>query len=64
MDMLLKVLVVLLLLSIFYALGSALYYLIKDGGQSPKMVKALIWRLSISLLLFIIIVVTLFFNWI
>lgn len=64
MDIVLKILVGLLLISIFYALGSALYYLVKDGGQSPNMIKALIWRLGLSLVLFVIILITFILHWV
>lgn len=64
MEMILKILVILLLVSIFYALGSALYYLVKEGGQSPKIVKALMWRLGLSLLLFVLILITFLLHWV
>lgn len=52
-----KVIIVLFLLSIVYALASALYFLIKDTGNSNRMVKALTWRIGISLVLFMLLMV-------
>jgi hypothetical protein len=52
--MIFKLLVIALLLSILYALGSALFALLQSGGNSDRMVKALTVRISLSLGLFIL----------
>lgn len=52
-----KVIIVLFLLSILYSLGSALYYLIKGQGKSTLIVKALTWRIGLSVVLFIFLMV-------
>lgn len=53
--MLFKLLVIALLLSILYALGSALFALVRSGGSSDnRMVKALTFRIALSLGLFIL----------
>ena len=57
-----KILVVVFLIAIFYSLGSGLYYLIRDGGQSPRLVKALIWRLILSLVLFAILLLAFYLG--
>jgi hypothetical protein len=49
----LKILVVIMLLLIGFNLFSALYYLMK-GDTGTKTVKALTWRISLSLLLFLL----------
>jgi hypothetical protein len=49
-----KVLVILFLLVILGSLGSALYYLIQDKGQSERTVKALTVRIALSIALFIL----------
>ncbi|MFM9914116.1 MAG: twin transmembrane helix small protein [Methylophilaceae bacterium] len=51
--MLIKLLIVIMLLLIGYNLFSALYYLMK-GDSSTKTVKALTWRISLSLGLFLL----------
>jgi len=48
----LKVVVVLFLFFILASLASALYYLVKDKGQGMRAVKSLTIRISLSMLLF------------
>jgi cytochrome bd-type quinol oxidase subunit 2 len=55
--MIFKLLVIALLLSILYALGSALFALLKSNGNSERMVRALTVRISLSLGLFILLMV-------
>ncbi len=62
--MILKIVLVLLLLFIIYSLGSALFYLIKDGGKSDRVVKALTWRIGLSLLVFILLIIGASLGWI
>ena len=50
----LKILAILLMLLIVYSLGSALYYMVKDGGNSTRMVRSLTIRIALSLILFVI----------
>jgi hypothetical protein len=52
----LRSLIILFLLSIAWALGSALYYLLKPGAANSNMSKALTVRISLSVILFLIIV--------
>jgi len=49
-----KILVVLFLIVILGSLGSALYYLVRDRGQSDRAVRALTWRIVLSITLFIL----------
>lgn len=55
--MLIKVAIVVVLLVIIASLFSALYFLVKDKGNSGRTVKALTIRISISILLFIALVI-------
>lgn len=64
MPLYFKIIVVIFLIGIFYALGSGLYYLIREGGQSPRLVKMLFWRLALSFLLFAILLVAYAFGFI
>jgi len=49
-----KIIIFVMLLLILLALGSGLYYLMKDRGQSNRTVKALAWRVILSFVLFLI----------
>ncbi len=49
-----KVLVILFLVVILGSLGSALYYLVRDRGQSDRTARALTWRIALSITLFIL----------
>ena len=54
MPFFVKILVLLVLLFIVFSLFSGMFYMIKDKGESDKMVKALTVRISLSLVLFIL----------
>ena len=47
-----KIVVILFLVFILASLGSALYFLVKDQGQSDRVVKALTVRVVLSVVLF------------
>lgn len=49
--------IILFLIAIFAALTSGLYYLIRDRGQSNRTVKALSWRIGLSLFLFFLLII-------
>lgn len=49
---------------IIFSLGSALYYVIKDKGQSDRAVKALTVRISLSIVLFVMLMAGFYFGWI
>ena len=49
-----KAFILLVLLVILGSLGSGLYYMIKDKGQSDRVVKALTWRIGLSVTLFLL----------
>jgi hypothetical protein len=62
--MLAKLIIVLFLVVIIYSLGSALYFLVWEKSDSTRMVKALSWRIGLSLLLFFLLFVAYAFGWI
>jgi len=62
--MLLKIIVVALLIIILYCLGSAAFYLVKDGSTPEKMAKALSWRIVLSLVLFLFLMLSYMMGWI
>jgi len=49
-----KILVVIIFLVILGSLASGLVYLIRDNGESNRTVKALTWRVSLSIGLFLL----------
>lgn len=48
-----KIFIVLVLIGIIGSLGSGLYYLLKDRDRSPRTVRALTLRISLSIALFL-----------
>lgn len=54
---LIKILVLACLIAIVLSLGSSLYYLVNDKGESKKMVKALTIRVALSVALFILLLI-------
>ena len=52
------------LLMIVASLGSALYYMMKDKGSSPKMVHSLMLRIGLSIALFLGILIAHYFGFI
>ncbi len=64
MTLIIKAIVILLLFFILFALGSALYFLVHDRNNSDRIVKALSWRIGLSLLLFIILIIAFAMGWI
>jgi hypothetical protein len=52
-----KILIVLVLVAIVFSLGSGLFHLVKDDGQSKRMVNALTVRIALSVLLFVLLFV-------
>lgn len=53
-SMLMKVFIVLMMVGIVFSLGNAFYYLLKNRTSGTDMVKALSYRVGISLALFLI----------
>lgn len=64
MTLIIKTIVIVLFIFILISLGSALYFLIHDKGQQTRMVKALTWRIALSLVLFILLFVAFALGWI
>ncbi len=52
-----KLVVILILLGIVGSLGSALVYLFRDDNNSRRTVRALTWRVSLSVALFVLLLV-------
>ena len=63
-DSLKTLLVVAFLLVILWNLGSALYYLLVDRGQSKRTVNALTRRIGLSVALILLVVLANYMGWI
>ena len=59
-----RLLILACLLAIVLSLGSALVYLVRDKGESQKMVRALTLRVGLSILLFLLLIAAWWLGWI
>ena len=55
--MLSKILIISFLIVIVFTLGSGLFYLFRDSSDSTRTLTALKWRVGLSILLFLLLVV-------
>lgn len=63
-HLIVKGIILLFVLSILFSLISSLYYLMRDKGNSTASVKALTWRIGLSLLLFVLLFIAYALGWI
>jgi hypothetical protein len=61
--MLSKIVIISVMLVILIALGSGLVYLIKDSGKTHRTVQALTFRIGLSIVLFIGLILGFYFGW-
>lgn len=59
-----KILVVVALLAILASLGSGLVYLVRDQRGSDRLLRALTWRIGLSVGLFALLVIGAWLGWI
>ncbi|MBT8130415.1 MAG: twin transmembrane helix small protein [Gammaproteobacteria bacterium] len=52
-----KTIIVVLLLIVIFSLGQALFFLIRDEKGSDRMLKALTWRIGLSVFIFILLII-------
>ena len=57
-----KIVVILFFVAIVASLGSALFFLVTDRGQSKRTVKALAFRVGLSLTLFLLLMAGYYFG--
>lgn len=62
--MFIKIVVVALLLAVVISLTSGMVFLVKDRGQGNRTVKALTFRIGLSLLAFFILILSYYAGWI
>ena len=51
--MVIKILTILFLITILYSLASSLFFLVIDRGEGDRTIKRLIWRIGLSIVLFL-----------
>ena len=59
-----KIVILVLLVAVIASLFSGLYFVYKDKGQSNRAVISLTIRISLSVLVFVILMVSYYFGWI
>ncbi|WP_419420303.1 twin transmembrane helix small protein [Legionella sp. D16C41] len=59
-----KIFIISVMLIILAALGSSLIFLVRDEGKTKRTVKALTWRIGLSLALFLFLFLAFSFGWI
>jgi hypothetical protein len=62
--MVFKLIVVILLVGIIASLGSALFHFVREPHGSERMAKSLTWRIGLSLVLFILLMIGFASGWI
>ncbi|AUI05971.1 MULTISPECIES: twin transmembrane helix small protein [Stenotrophomonas] len=63
-DSLKTLLVIAFLIVIVWNLGAGLYYLVVDRGQTKRTVNALTRRISVSVALILLVIVSIYMGWI
>lgn len=64
MGMFVKIIIIVFLLVILYALGSSFYFMVRDKGEGERTLKRLMWRIGLSLLLLAILYIMFLAGWI
>jgi len=59
-----KIFILLIMLIILVTLFSGLMFLVRDNGKTKNTVKALTWRIALSLGLFIFLIIAFSLHWI
>lgn len=62
-TLIVKAIIILFLGSIFFSLGSALYFLVHDKEKTDRIVKALTWRIGLSMVLFVVLLIAYGAGW-
>ncbi len=59
-----KIIIVIFLFAIIFSLGSAFYFMVKDDADSTRGVRSLSWRIGLSIVFFVFLVVAMKTGWI
>lgn len=59
-----KLIIIAILILVIASMGSALFFMVKDKGQSRRTVTALSWRIGLSILAFLLLWIAYLAGWI
>lgn len=59
-----KLLIIAFLVVILWNLGAGLYYMMVDKGTTDRTVRSLTWRIGISVVLILVVIVGIYTGWI
>lgn len=59
-----KIFILIIMLIILVTLFSGLVFLVRDNGKTKNTIKALTWRIALSLSLFIFLIIAFSLHWI
>ena len=59
-----KIVVIVFLIAIVASLGSGLFFLVRDSSNEKRTVRALTWRIALSLALIAFLILAFFAGWI
>lgn len=59
-----KIIIIIFLFAIIYSLGSAFYFMVKDDSDSTRGVRSLSWRIGLSMVFFVFLVIAMKTGWI
>jgi len=62
--MLVKAVIIVFLIVILYSLGSAFVFMVRDKGEGERTLHRLMWRIGLSLFLFLLLYVMFQLGWI
>jgi len=62
--MIIKILIILAMFAILYTLFRSLYFLVTGKQDSKKIANSLGWRIGLSIMLFVLIIIGIFAGWI
>lgn len=58
-----KFIVIAFLIAIVAALGSSMFFMMRDDSESRRGVKALTWRIGLSVALIVVLLLSFHFGW-
>ena len=61
--MLFKIFILMLVVVVLYCLGSGLFFLAKDDQRKSRLVKALTWRIGLSVAIFLLLLLAFVMGW-
>ena len=62
--MFVKAIIIIVLLTVVYTLGSSFYFMVKDKGEGDRVQKRLMWRIGLSILLLALLYLMFLLGWV